>query len=540
MNELLSFWNSLAGNSVLLLVIMPVVGALLVRIMAVSGSETVYFTALTNVWLTTGLGVVLLFRFEANELRHPTGSLTMVHVSSSLDWLARTEAAPPDESSTSEASPRFTTSGPDIRFTVGVNRLGLWSILIIAATTLACLSIIPMNDPRLVSRVSWLLVTESALIGTFAAQDIVLLAFFIGASSLGLFFLTGMSTGLHYREAARRFFFVQMVSGLLLVIGLIGLAIAHWWMRYSPTTPQPTLTFSISGIVQGIPELAYSSESARGYWDAMAPWLFTLLVSGLAIRVPLAPLHAGWFRVVDHCDRGVLALASAGSLTFGFYAAATVIMPAFPDLTDEIGFRLMIWGVTAALLLSLMSISAETHRRRIGLASVAAFSLAFGVTYLDHPLAQQGGLLLTGGASAAAVVLFLIAPESSHHAPKTPSDPPCGHSRTFLGERGRNVSRVLRVALLYLAASGIAWLPLSGSFWGLILVLQSVFARNSTAAFCLIAAMLCLAVSAAKLLRSSDAPRVHPDAPRLLVLVPLIAILLVFALAPHAVTGPAN
>ena len=528
MNELLSFWNSLAENSVLLLVIMPVVGALLVRIMGVSGSETVYFTALTNVWLTAGLGVILLFRFEANEARHPTGFLHTVHLGSSMDWVATTEALPPDESVADDPSPSYRTTGPDIRFAVGVNRLGLWSILIIAATTLACLSTIPMGEPRLVSRVSWLLVTESALIGTFAAQDIILLAFFIGLSALGLFFLSGMSTGLHYREAARRFFGVQMISSLLLLVGLTGLAIAHWWMRYSPTNPHPTLMFSIPGIVKGIPELAYSNESARGYWDVMSPWLFTLLVSGLALRVAMAPMHASWLRLVDHCDRPVLALASVGSLTFGFYAASSLIIPAFPDLTAEIGFRLMIWSVAAAVLLSLMVITAETSRRRIGLALLAALSAAFGVAFLDHPLARNGGLLLTVGASAAAAMLFLIAPEDPRAA--TTPDETVSTGTTRLACR----------LITLLSIAGLACLPFSGSFWGVILMLQAVFSRNATAAFWLIGAVLCLATGTARLLRSGENSHMHPNAPRLLALVPLILILIVIALVPHAVTGPPN
>lgn len=533
MNHLLSFWNSLTGNSVLLLVIMPVVGALLVRIMATFGRESCYFTALTNVWLTTGLGVILLFRFEADEQQHPTAPPYTVHVGSSVDWLGTSK---PVLNESSEPGPTtYRTTGPDIRFSIGCNRLALWPILVIVATTLACLSAVSVDDPKLVSRISWLLVTESALIGTFAAQDIVLLAFFLELSAFGLFFLAGLSSGLHYREAARRFFWPQLVSSVLLVIGLTGLAIAQWWMRHTPSNPNPSLTFSIPGIVNGIPELAYSTESARGYWDAMSPWLFTLLVSGLALRVQLAPLHSGWMRLVDHCDRRVLAMAAAGCLPFGFHAAARLIVPTFPDLIGEIGFRVMMWSVTATVALSLMSITASTSRRRIGLGCLAAFSTAFGITFLDHPLAVHGGLLLTVGASSAAAVLFLIVPS-----------PPAGGEggrrpdEGGFGERGQAVSRVLLRAVVVLACAGLAWLPLSGSFFGAILAIQAVFNRNTTAAFWLIGSILCLAITATQLLRSEGIGRPQQDRPRLPALVPLVAILITIALVPAVVMGPAN
>ena len=526
MNELLSFWNSLVGNSVLLLVIMPVAGALIVRIMAAWGSETVYFTALTNVWLTTCLGVILLFRFEFDEQQNANGTLHSVYVGSSVDWLA-SRVPVETESLDDEMRPEFRTVGPDIRFAFGCSRLALWPILVILTTSLACLSTVSIDDPKLVPRISWLLVTESALIGTFAAQDIVLLAFFIELSSFGLFFLAGLSTGRHYREAARRFFWMQLVSGALLVVGLTGLAIAHWWMRHTLTNPHPDLTFSIPGIVRGIPELAYSTESARGYWDAISPWLFTMLVTGLALRVPLAPLHAGWMRLVDHCDRQVMALAAAGGLPFGFHAAARLIVPAFPDLTAEIGFRVMMWSVTAAVVLSLMSITADTNRRRVGLASLAAFSVAFGVTFLDHPLALHGGLLLTVGASASAAVLFLIVPDKSITGDSVSSP---------VKDESPAVSLCYR-AVTVLAAAGLACLPVSASFFGALLAIQAVFTRNTTAAFWLIGAILCAAVTGAQLLRTSAASDQQLRASRLPALVPLIVILALIAIVPQAVTG---
>jgi NADH-quinone oxidoreductase subunit M len=531
-DELTSYWNALAENSALLLVVMPLVGALLVRVMSMSGKETTYFTALTNVWLTTALGAIMLVRFEANELRESGASLKSIQIASSLEWVGTREPVQSDESAGTPGK-RTRVLGPDIRFDVGVCRLGLWSILIVTATTLACVSTIPIDDVRLVSRLSWLLITESALIGTFAAQDTVLLAFFIELSAVGLFFLAGMSSGLQHREAARRFFRVQLVSGTLLLIGLTGLTSAHWWMQHSTSDPNPRLSFFIPGIVQGIPDLSYASESAHGYWEVVSPWLFTLLVAGLVLRVLLVPLHASWLRLVDHGDRTVLALTAAGSLPFGFYAATSFVVPVFPDMTGEIGFRLMIWSVAAGVAFSLMTLTAPTHRRRIGLAVLAAGSVSFGAAFLDHPLAEQGGLLLAVGASGSAAALFLLVPES-------------GAIRgTGQQQKRAKIEKPVYWFVSVCAVAGLAWLPLSGSFWGGLMVVQAVFARNSTAAFFLVGAVLCLSVAMPALLRtqSDDSPstsRTHVDRPRLVALLPLIVILTWIALAPHAVTGVTN
>jgi len=532
-DELTSYWNSLAENSALLLVVMPLVGALLVRVMGVSGKETVYFTALTNVWLTTALGAVMLVRFEANELRDSDATLRTIQIGSSLEWLGTRESVASDEPAGTSGD-RRRMIGPNIRFDVGVCRLGLWSILVVTTTTLACISTLPVDDAQLVSRLSWLLITESALIGTFAAQDMVLLTFFIELSVLGLFFLAGMSTGLQHREAARRFVRVQLVSGTLLLIGLTGLTSAHWWMQHSTSDPNPPLSFFIPEIVQGIPDLSYSSESAHGYWEVVSPWLFTLLVAGLVLRVLLLPLHASWLRLVDHGDRIVLALTAAGSLPFGFYAATSFVVPVFPDMTGEIGFRLMIWSVAAGVALSLMALTAPTHRRRIGLATLAAGSVSFGAAFLNHPLAEQGGLLLAVSASASAAMLFLLTPESTVASGKPDQQ-----------RKLAKIEKPVYWSVSVCAVAGLAWLPLSGSFWGGLMVLQAVFARNSTAAFCLIGAVLCLSVAMPALLRtpnddSQPSGVTNTDQPRLVALLPLIVILVWIALAPHTVSGTPN
>ena len=61
------FWDSLAANAVLLVVVMPLVGAGLVRLMKPSGAEPVYFTGLVNVWLTAVLAVIMVARFEPGQ-----------------------------------------------------------------------------------------------------------------------------------------------------------------------------------------------------------------------------------------------------------------------------------------------------------------------------------------------------------------------------------------------------------------------------------------------------------------------------------------
>lgn len=531
------FWISLADNVVLLVVMMPLVGAGLVRLMKPSGPEPVYFTGLVNVWLTAGLTLVMLARFEPDK---PDASEFSTKMTSSLSWMADwqpTVVPPLERTSESQAQPeagRWRPVGPDVRLSVGVNRYSLWFIVLTVATTLAAFRSISPDDSRLISKLSWLLLTESAMLGTFAAQDVILLAMCCQVSTLGLFFLIGQGGDPKRREAARRFFRTQTVSGTLILFALVGAAICHWWMLATVDAQNADLSFSLRRIVAGVSLLAFETEAARDLWTTVSPWLFVSLCVGLLLRLPMPPFHHWWYRVSDHADSRIVAVMAVGYVPFSFYTGVRILVPLFPEHAGQTAPLLFLWGFLSAIFLAFSAVAIEDSRRKLITAGMLSGCVAFGSSMYGDAASIQGSLLLVVSTCGSLALLNL------YHA--AASDESIRNSRP-----GSAADRGVRRLTIVTALASLSIIPLSGSFWGEIMILQSVFRRDAAAAFWLIIAMIALAISLRKCWREF-APDNQPDNDlhglqqtrtntRVMPLMPIMFVLIAAALAPQWILG---
>ncbi len=534
------FWTSLADNVVLLVVVMPLVGAGLVRLMKPSGPEPVYFTGLVNVWLTAALAVIMIARFEPGQ---PDASEFSTRMTSSLSWMAEWGRPPTADVTMQQGSFETQTPsgpwrpvGPDVRLSVGVNRYSLWFLVLTVATTLAAFRSISSDDPRLVSKLSWLLVTEAAMLGTFAAQDVMLLAICCQVSTLGLFFLIGQGNDAARRQATRRFFRTQTVSGMLILFSLAGVAITHWWMLATVDAESADLTFSLRRIVASVPQLAYETEAAHDLWMDVSPWLFLSLCAGLILRLPMPPFHHWWYRVSEHADSRIVAIMAVGYIPFSFYAAARILVPLFPEHVEQIAPRMFLWSFLAALFLSASIVAIENPRRKLIAAGMVSGCLAFSSIMFGDAASTQGALLLTvvSCGSLALLHLYFVAEKDERLEQR-------------LVSRATNWARRLTVLL---GLTGVSVIPLSGSFWGEFLILQSVFRRDAAAAFWLIIAAFMVAISLRHCWRvflPTDSQRAgHNDddltrsfsSRRVVPLMPIVFVLAAAAFAPQWILGP--
>lgn len=535
------FWLSLTDNVVLLMVVMPLVGAGLVRLMRPSGPEPVYFTGLVNVWLTAGLAVIMVARFEPGQ---PDRFEFSTKVTSSLSWQARWERRPEEAvgDRTSAEKPQAVTArwksiGPDVRLSVGVNRYSLWFLVLTVMTTLAAFRSISPDDRRLVSKLSWLLLTESAMLGVYAAQDVMLLAMCLMVSTLGLFFLIGQGSDPRRREAARRFFRMQTVSGMLLLFGLMGVAVTHWWMQVAVDPGNADLTFSLRLIVLQVPKLAYQTDAAHDLWTAVSPWLFATLCAGLVLRLPMPPLHNWWSRVSEQADSRIVALMAVGYLPLSFYLVVRIIVPLFPELITEMSPRLFLWGLLSALFLAVSTRAIHDPRRKLAVIGLASCCVAFGNAFYGELSGSQGGLLLTVATSGSLSLLCLSCPGLAKD--QQPARP---------GEDDYSGTHVFERLPLILGIAGLAALPLSGSFWGWLLVVESVFRRDSSAVFWLLVTVFLMAISLrygwSELTRWPERVDSTGTSERSIIkyrvmnVMPIILVLVATAVAPQWIVGP--
>src|SRR5207302_264234 len=141
--------------------------------------------------------------------------------------------------------------GPAIQFSLGVDGLSLWLIVLSALLMIPSVLVSweSVRD-RPASFYALMLLLESGLIGVFAAQDIILFYVFFEFTLIPLYFMVGIWGGHDRRFAARRFFIYTLAGSMLTFLGLIFIVLSYWWM-----SPGHELTFSISSLTDGISRL---------------------------------------------------------------------------------------------------------------------------------------------------------------------------------------------------------------------------------------------------------------------------------------------
>lgn len=472
MDLIVRVFTSAASHVVLLLVVLPAFGAILVRLMRRAGLESVYYTAVTNVWTGLSLTVVMLVCFLTGMFADEGEPLPQDRLVSSIVW--HSELQPAEPRGDSENGKRTLIEiGPDVRVIVGVSGVSVWLIALTVAVTVVFIQSLSPDDERLVLRLSWILLTEAALIGTLAALDVVLLSFCSLLSVVGLSILISEFGGPNRREAARRFFVSQLASGMLLMFGLVGLAVSHWWMQVSDFNQTPDMTFSLRAIVGQIPFYSTGSEPALDFWNTLAPWLFLILCGALFLRLPIPPLHHGWLRVAEHADRRVVALIAVGYLPASLHVLLRVVMPLFAGQSVDLGYRLLIWGTAAGAALALIAASTKSRPRRLAAIGLSVSTIALTASFIDLPPISQGAALATIG-TAAALALALLCRQESASIETSPTEGPI------------EIFRASRKALAALPVLSLALVPPTAGFWGALLIVEGLFPYDPKIATCIL------------------------------------------------------
>jgi NADH:ubiquinone oxidoreductase subunit 4 (subunit M) len=540
MDLLSRIFASAASHVVLLLVVLPAFGAVLVRLMRRSGGESVYYTAVTNVWTGLFLAVLMLFSFltgtfDADDASGSHGPRDCIV--SSLLWHGELQPAEASSSPGESGSPQrraFIAVGPDVRIIVGVSGVSVWLILLTVAVTVIFVQSQPPEHDRLILRLSWILLTEAALIGTLAALDVVLLSFCSLLSVVGLSILIAEFGGPNRREAARRFFVGQLASGMLLTFGLVGLAISHWWMQVTENVQHPDLTFSLTRIVGQLPTLATSTEPALDFWNTLAPWLFLIIGAGIILRVPFPPLHHGWLRVAEHADRRVVALIAVGYLPTSMHLLFRIVLPVFSTQSIDLGYRLLVWGTIAAAALALIAAATRSRQRRLAAIGLSVSTIAIAASFPQLPGVAHGAVLATIGAAASVALAVLC--QSEPRGPASVQNSPPAEARLPFGTATRK-------AISTLSFAGLSLVPPTAGFWGALLMIEGLYAYDSTISLCLLLTFALLGwtmwdeFSQERETAGSNSQPGEPTEPRLATptLIPLAAVLVGVSLFPASV-----
>jgi NADH-quinone oxidoreductase subunit M len=202
---------------------------------------------------------------------------------------------------------------PEIHFSISVNGVSLWLILLSTLLTPLCVLISwrYIRD-REKEFFAFLLLLEFGLIGVFLAQDLFLFYVFWEVSLVPMYFLIGIWGHDRRIYAAVKFFLYTMAGSVLMLAAIIYL--------YNKTG-----TFSYPAIL----DMLAAGRLTLNAQEQML--LFLAFFVAFAIKVPLFPLHT-WLpdAHVEAPTAGSIMLASV-MLKMGTYGIYHFCLPLFPS-----------------------------------------------------------------------------------------------------------------------------------------------------------------------------------------------------------------
>jgi NADH-quinone oxidoreductase subunit M len=394
-----------------------------------------------------------------------------------------------------------------VSYHVGVYAFSVWLIGLTVVVTAACIAYaFWAGRERARAYFGLMLLLDAAIVGVFAAQDLLLFYAFFEAMLIPLYILVGVWGGPGRIGATLKFVIYTMAGSLLMLASVI-----------------------VYGLSKGTFDLVDIQPSG-------STWIFLGFAAAFAIKAPLFPLH-GWlpdaYREAPSEVSAVLSGVVSKAATYGFLRIGVA---KFPGPTHDLRPLILTLAAVGLVYGSLLAFRAPDFRGVVAYSSLAQMGLiTFGV-FAVNGLGLTGSVLQMVNHGLISATLFLLAGMIER--------------RTTTGEFARigGMARGRPALATVLMTTGIIALavPLSSAFAGEFLILAGIFRRGwgwsvVGAVAIVLAAMYMLRLISAVLHREVG-PTVTDAAldlrpAELGVTVPLVACLLVLSAWPAAISG---
>ena len=353
--------NGFSPSAHLLLTIAaPLVGAVVAWVLGSRGLSAVRQSAAVSAVVTLVLAGWLIVRFLAD----PAATGIEPFAAVNMPWL--------------------TEGSFDVRLSLGLDGLSLWmfGLAALLSVTAVLVSWDAVKE-RPVGFYVLLLLLESAMLGVFAARDLILFYTFFEFTLVPLFFLIGIWGHDERRKAAVKFFIYTLAGSVLTFLGL--LTIVLWNASHSGT-----VTFDIAALTSALEAHPMPMDAGGGRLQML---VFLALLAGFAVKVPIVPFHT-WLPLahVEAPTGGSVDLAGV-LLKLGIYGFLRFSMPMLPDATAVAAPWLFGLGVVGIVYGALVALVQTDLKRLIAYSSVSHMGYIVMGLFALTPVATEGANL---------------------------------------------------------------------------------------------------------------------------------------------------
>jgi NADH-quinone oxidoreductase subunit M len=411
-----------------------------------------------------------------------------------------------DQSGLQYEQQRTWFSDLNVSYHVGVYGFSVWLIgLTVVVISAAIAYAFWSGRDRVRAYMGLMLLLDGAVVGVFAAQDLLLFYAFFEAMLIPLYVLIGVWGGPGRLGATVKFVIYTMAGSLLMLASIV-----------------------VYGLSEGTFDLVEIGNSG-------STWIFLGFAAAFAIKAPLFPLH-GWLRdAYTESSPEVAAVLSGVVSKAAAYGFLRIAIAKFPGPTSDLRWLFLTLAAVGLVYGSLLAFRAPDIRGVVAYSSLAQMGLITLGLFATNDLGFDGSVLQMVNHGLISASLFLLAGMIER--------------RALTGELGRlgGMARGRPLLATVLMTTGIIALavPFSSAFAGEFLILAGVFRQGwgwavVGAIAIVLAAMYMLRLISA-VLHQDVGPAVSDDAldlrpAELGIVVPLVACLLALSAWPAAIT----
>jgi len=402
-----------------------------------------------------------------------------------------------------------------IHYKLGIDGLNLFLIALAAFIFLICLIWAAMREWDHASQFFFFMgLAESAVLGALMAQDLALFVLFFDLMLIPFLFLAGIWGPERTRVAAITKLFIYTLVGSLLMLAA---AVATGVLVSQQTGND--LSFAFSDLT--------ASPLGKGSQE----WIFLCFAAAFWVKMPAFPVH-GWMPDgYRNMPLPVLAVFSAVLSKVAAYGFLRVAIPLFPDAAVHFQDLMLVLALGSILYGSAMAFTTTESRLVLGYSSVAQLGfITLGIFALNGDGAQGAILQAVNHGLVVAPAFVIVA----YLAERT------GGSEDIRDMGGIAFRAPTLAALFLIVTLANLAMPGSSNFVGEFLILFGVFHTKLVIAIVAFTGVGMAAVYSLRLFIRTMHNRVGPEVVSRdisfregLVLVPLVAVILFFALYPQ-------
>src|SRR4051812_12097062 len=413
-------------------------------------------------------------------------------------------------------------SGLGVSYSLGVDGLNVFLVLLTAVLWLPAVAFAALRGqdrPQLFCLM--MLLGETATLGSFLAQDLLLFVLFFDLMLVPFYFLFGVwgkdhPDGVRASAATMKMIVYTLIGSLLMLVAAIATAIL---------SADGQLTFSLAELQKHI----LSTDSQY--------WIFWFFAAAFLVKMPAFLLH-GWMPdAYRAAPLPALAVFSGVLAKVGAYGFLRIVLPLFPDATIHFQEVVLVIALASILYGSVMAFTQTNVRLIVGYSSVAQLGFITAGIFTLRADGANGAILQMVNHGLVVAPLFVIVALLAERS-----------GTEDLREMGGMATRAPVLAALFLIVT-LATLAMPGSanFIGEFYILNSLFDAKIVFAFIAISGVAMSAYYALRLYqgtmhnRKSDGVASREISLRDgVILAPLVLCILALALYPQLILHRAD